>query len=81
MEWQVIVRLKTEQRKLGWKKKLSHKFKEFQRAARNQRTENSSFPYDTNKMRASKVYHVKFPHILKELEVQTVQFLGGDYQI
>ena len=43
--------------------------------------ENSSSPYDTNKMRASKVYHVKFPLILKEPEVKTVQFLGGDCQI
>ena len=54
---------------------------EFQIAARKQRTENSSSPYNTNEMRASKVYHVMFPHILKELEVQTVQFLGGDCQI
>ena len=61
--------------------KLSHIFKEFQRASNSlkQRTENSSSPYDTNKMRASKVYHVKFSHILKELEVKTVQFLGGDF--
>ena len=59
--------------------KLSHIFKEFQRASLKQRTENSSSPYDTNKMRASKVYHVKFSHILKELEVKTVQFLGGNF--
>ena len=32
----------------------------------------------TNKKRKSYVYHVEFPHILKELEMKTVQFLGRD---
>ena len=48
----------------------------------NKGLENASSPHDTNKIRASKVYHVKFPHILKELEVKTVHLnLGGDCQI
>ena len=41
--------------------------------------ETSSSPGYTNKKRTSKVYHVGSPHILKEREVKTVQFLGGDY--
>ena len=32
----------------------------------------------TNKKRTSYVYHVEFPHILKELETKAVQFLGRD---
>ena len=32
----------------------------------------------TTKNRMSYVYHVEFPHILKGLEVKTVQFLGRD---
>ena len=39
----------------------------------NERLETSCSPSYT-----SKVYHVEFPLILKELEVMTVQFLGGD---
>ena len=30
------------------------------------------------KKRMSYVYHVELPHIFKELEVKTVQFLGGE---
>ena len=55
-------------------RKLCHKFKAFQRATRKQKTS----PGYTNKKRTSKVYHFQFPRILKDLEVNTVQFLGGD---
>ena len=72
---------KTEQCKLRWKdKNSSTEFKQFQRATRKQRLATSYSPgYRlTNKNRMSYVYHVEFPHILKELEVKTVHFLGGD---
>ena len=72
---------KTEQCKLRWKDKNSSTiFKQFQRATRKQRLETSYSPsYKLpNKKRMSYVYHVEFPHIFKELEVKTVQFLGGE---
>ena len=58
--------------------KLSHKFKEFQSAicTVNKGLKTSSSPGYSN--RTSRVYHVEFPHILKEVEVKTVQFFSGD---
>ena len=55
-------------------------FKKFQSAMGKQRTWNLIFAHYTNKKRNCRVYHVKFPHILKELEVKIVQFLGGDFR-
>ena len=67
---------KTEQSKLRWKdKNSSTNSRSFKVPLVNKRIETWSSPGYTNKKRASYVYHVEFPHILKEQEVKTVQSL------
>ena len=70
---------KTEQSKLRWKdENSSTNSRSFKELLVNKRLETSSSPGYTNKKRTSYVYHVEFPHILKEIEVKSIQFFGWD---
>ena len=64
---------KTEQSKLRWKdENSSKKSRSFNEVLVTKRLETSSSPgYKlTNEKRTSCVYHVEFPHVLKELVVK-----------
>ena len=74
---------KTEQSKLWWKEENSStNSRRFKELLVNKRLETSSLPVKkifTNKKRMCYVHRVEFSwHFWKELEVKTVQFLGGN---